>query len=49
MDAKELIKTFEELKKYIFIIERGDNKKISIKFTNDKFYHLIGLHKMNLE
>ena len=44
---KELIDTFEELKKYVYIIDRGTRGKIIIKFTNDKFYHLVGLHKTN--
>ena len=47
---KELIDTYEELKKYVYIIDRGDNKKpIVIKFNNDHFYHLAGLHKINLD
>lgn len=45
---KELIDTFEELKKYVYIIDRGTRGKIIIKFTNDKFYHLVGLHKTNI-
>lgn len=49
MDIDEIIKTFEELKKYVFIIEMKQNKMIILKFTNDKFYHLLGLHKMNLD
>lgn len=44
---QELTNTFEELKKYIFIIERGDNT-IVIRFNNDNFYHLVGLHKTNI-
>lgn len=47
--AQELIDTFEELKKYVFIINRGSNKPIIIKFNNDNFYHLVGLHKINID
>lgn len=49
MDLNKIIETFEQLKKYVFIIEIGQDKKIILKFTNDNFYHLLGLHKMNLE
>ena len=42
---KEAIDTFEELKKYVFIINRGNKPSIIIKFENENFYHLIGLHK----
>lgn len=45
---QKLIDTFEELKKYIFIIDRGYKEKIVIKFNNDNFYHLVGLHKTNI-
>ena len=45
---KELIDTYEELKKYVYIIDRGDKKRIVIKFNNDNFYHLVGLHKINM-
>lgn len=41
-----LINTFEELKKFIFIINRKDKGVILIKFQNDNFYHLVGLHKI---
>lgn len=44
---EKLINTFEELKKYIFIIDRQDKGCIFIKFHNDNFYHLVGLHKIN--
>lgn len=43
---ENLIDTFEELKKYIFIIDRQDKGHIFIKFQNDNFYHLVGLHKI---
>lgn len=45
---QELIDTFEELKKYVFIIDRGNNNMIVIRFNNDNFYHLVGLHKTNI-
>lgn len=43
---EKLIETFEELKKYIFIINRKDKAPIVLQFHNDNFYHLIGLHKI---
>ena len=46
---QELIDTFEELKKYVFIINRGSKPSIVIKFNNDNFYHLVGLHKTNID
>lgn len=46
---QELIDTFEELKKYVFIISRGANKAIIIRFNNDNFYHLVGLHKTKID
>ena len=46
---QELIDVFEEVKKYVYIIDRGDNEPIIIKFKNEHFYHLIGLHKLNIE
>lgn len=45
---EEAINSFEELKKYIFIINRGTKKSIVIKFNNSNFYHLVGLHKTNI-
>lgn len=45
---QELIDTFEELKKYVFIVDRGNNNIIVIRFNNDNFYHLVGLHKTNI-
>ena len=45
---KEAINTFEELKKYVFIINRGNKQSIIIKFENENFYHLIGLHKTKI-
>lgn len=46
---QDLIDTFEELKKYAFIIDRGSKGSIIIKFRNDNFYHLVGLHKTNID
>ena len=44
----ELIETFEELKKSVFIIDRGTQGIITIRFENKHFYHLVGLHKTNI-
>lgn len=49
MILQELIDTYEELKKYSFIIDRGDDGQIVIKFKNENFYHLVGLHKINIK
>ena len=46
---QELIETFEELKKYVFIVNRGTQKALVIRFNNNNFYHLIGLHKTNID
>lgn len=43
---EKLISTFEELKKYVFVVNRKDKGYIYIKFHNDNFYHLVGLHKI---
>lgn len=48
MLLNNLINTYEELKKYIYIIKRGDKSSIYIKFKNDNFFHLVGLHKTNI-
>lgn len=48
MLLEELIDTFEEVKKYVFIINRGDKKAIVIRFDNEHFFHLVGLHKTNI-
>ena len=37
MNIGKIIKTFEELKKYVFTIKKEQNKMIILKFTNDKF------------
>ena len=46
---KEAIETYEELKKYIFIIDRGNKERIIIRFKNENFYHLLGLHKIKID
>lgn len=48
MILEELINTYEKLKKNIYIIKRGNNKLIIISFKNDNFFHLVGLHKTNI-
>ena len=46
---EDAIKTFDKLKKYVFMVDRGtNNKPLIIKFDNGNFYHLLGLHKINL-
>lgn len=49
MLLQELIDTFEELKKYVYIVDRGNKGRLIIKFNNDNFYHLVGLHKTNID
>lgn len=49
MILQELIDTYEEIKKSVYIIKRGDKKSIIIKFKDNNFYHLVGLHKTNLD
>lgn len=46
---QELIDTFEFLKSFVFIIDRGQKGRIIIKFNDSHFYHLIGLHKINFD
>lgn len=46
---QKLIDTYEEVKKYVYIIERGNHEPIIIIFNNENFYHLVGLHKINLD
>lgn len=46
---ENLVDTFEELKKYDFIISFGNNNKIILRFNDDNFYHLVGLHKTNID
>lgn len=45
---QDLIDTYEELKKYIYILYRGDKETIKIEFKNGNFYHLVGLHKTKI-
>lgn len=45
----KIIDTCEELKKYVFIIDRKDKGNIIIKFRNEYFYHLIGLQYTNID
>jgi len=48
--VEKLINAFEELKKYIFVVDRGENKSpLFIKFDNSNFYHLVGFHKINMD
>lgn len=49
MLLEDLINNFEELKKYIYLIDRGNNKTILLKFKNGNFFHLVGLHKTNID
>ncbi len=45
----KLIENYEEIKKYIFVLNIGDKGTIAIKFDNKHFYHLYGLHKTNID
>lgn len=49
MLLEELINTYEILKKRVYMVERGDKNTIIIKFKNDNFFHLVGLHKTNID
>lgn len=49
MILQELIDTFEELKKYVFLVDRGTKGLIAIRFNNNNFFHLVGLHKINID
>ena len=44
---QEVIDAFEELKKYVFIIDRGIKGQIIVKFHDKNFFHLVGLHKID--
>lgn len=44
--VEKLIESFEELKKYNFLITRKNKANIIFRFKNESFYHLIGLHKI---
>ena len=46
---QDLIDTFEELKNYVFVIDRGNREKIIVKFRDEHFYHLVGLHKIHFD
>lgn len=48
MILQDLINTYEQLKKNIYIIKRGEKNPIIVKFENDNFFHLVGLHKTNI-
>ena len=43
-----LISTYEELKKYTFIIDRGVKGILVFNFSNDNFFHLVGLQHLNV-
>ena len=45
---QELIDTFEELKKKKYFIDMGKGGLILIEFNDENFYHLAGLHKVDL-
>ncbi|MBP3765880.1 MAG: hypothetical protein J6G98_01695 [Bacilli bacterium] len=49
MLLQQLIDTYEEIKKNVYIIKRGNKYPIIIKFKNDNFFHLVGLHKTNID
>lgn len=49
MLLQELIDTYEEIKKYVYVIKRGDKSSITIKFNDNNFFHLVGLHKTHLD
>ncbi len=46
--VQELIETFEKLKQYSYFIDMGKDGLMLIEFKNENFYHLAGLHKINL-
>lgn len=48
MILQDLIDTFEEVKKNVYLVMRGDKTPILIKFNDDNFFHLVGLHKTNI-
>ena len=48
MLLQDLINTFEKLKTNVYIIDRGDKGTIIIRFKDNNFFHLVGLHKTNL-
>ncbi len=46
---EELINTYEKLKENVYIIDRDNLEPLIIKFKDEHFYHLIGLHKTNID
>ncbi len=46
---QKLIEVYEEIKKYVYIVNRGNKKPLIIQFNNENFYHLAGLHKLNID
>jgi hypothetical protein len=46
---QNLIDSYEKIKKYVYIVDRGDRDPIIIRFDNEHFYHLLGLHYTNLD
>ena len=48
MILQSLINTYEEIKKNVYLIRRGDKPPILIKFNDANFFHLVGLHKTNI-
>lgn len=49
MILQELIDTFEKLKQNIYLIQRGDKPSLLLKFEDNNFFHLVGLHKTNID
>ena len=49
MLLEELINTYEKVKRNIYIIKRGNKAPIIVKFKDDNFFHLVGLHKTNMD
>ena len=45
---QELIDTYEKLKKFVYILYRGNKESIIIEFKDENFYHLAGLHKTKI-
>lgn len=46
MILEELINAYEKLRKNIYIIKRGNNKPIIIRFKYDNFFHLVDYTKL---
>lgn len=49
MILQDLIDTYEELKNNVYIVRRGNQFPIIITFNDNNFFHLVGLHKTNLD